>query len=151
MPVALARPVAPTAAERKRLKKMVYGHKTEHRLRLRAQVVLHAARGRSNARVARETGLHLDTVRTWRGRFAERGLPGLSDRKSLGRLRAFTARQTAQVTALACRLPAGTGVPLSRWSAPELAREAMKRGIAAFVSASVRVPLGNPAGRIFVR
>ncbi|WP_205826114.1 hypothetical protein [Microbispora catharanthi] len=50
MPVALARPIAPTAAERKRLKKMAYGHKTEYRLRLRAQVLLHAARGRSNAR-----------------------------------------------------------------------------------------------------
>lgn len=136
MPVALARPIAPTAAERKRLKKMAYGHKTEHRLRLRAQVVLHAARGRSNARVARETGLHLDTVRTWRGRFAEQGLPGLSDRKRLGRPRAFTALQTSQVTALACRLPAETGVPLSRWSAPELARETMERGIATFVSAS---------------
>ncbi|WP_433347172.1 IS630 family transposase [Microtetraspora malaysiensis] len=136
MPVVLARPIAPTAAERKRLKKMAYGHKTEYRLRLRAQVVLHAARGRSNARVARETGLHLDTVRTWRGRFAEQGLPGLSDRKRLGRPRAFTALQTSQVTALACRLPAETGVPLSRWSAPELAREPMERGIATFVSAS---------------
>ncbi|MFF9640916.1 helix-turn-helix domain-containing protein [Kitasatospora aureofaciens] len=26
------------------------------------------------SRIARETGLHLDTVRRWRGRFAERGL-----------------------------------------------------------------------------
>ncbi|MDQ0757669.1 helix-turn-helix domain-containing protein [Streptomyces canus] len=66
MPVAPARPIAPTAAERERLKKMAYGHKTEHRMRLRAQIVLHAARGRSNARIVRETGLHLDTVRTWR-------------------------------------------------------------------------------------
>ncbi|MFJ8389446.1 helix-turn-helix domain-containing protein [Streptomyces sp. NPDC094438] len=131
MPVALACPIAPTAADRKRLKKMAYGHKTEHRLRLRAQVVLHAARGRSNARVARETGLRLDTVRTWRGRFAEQGLPGLSDRMRLGRPRAFTTLHNAQVTALACRLPAETGVPLSRWSAPELAREAMEHGIAA--------------------
>lgn len=31
---------------------------------MRAQVVLHAARGRSNARIVRETGLHLDAVRT---------------------------------------------------------------------------------------
>ncbi|WP_327432666.1 IS630 family transposase [Streptomyces sp. NBC_01236] len=136
MPVAPARPIAPTAAERERLKKMAYGHKTEHRMRLRAQIVLHAARGRSNARIVRETGLHLDTVRTWRGRFAEQGLPGLADRKRTGRPRTFTALQTAQVTALACQLPAETGVPLSRWSCPELAREAMERGIATFVSAS---------------
>lgn len=135
-PVAVARPIAPTPAERERLKKMAYGHKTEHRLRMRAQVVLHAARGRSNARIARETGLHVDTVRCWRGRFAEGGLAGLSDRKRSGRPPAFTALQAAQVKAMACQLPAETGVPLSRWSCPELACEAMERGIATFVSAS---------------
>ena len=56
MPVRTPCPTAPSAAERVRLKKMAYGHKTEHRLRVRAQVVLHAARGRSNACIARETG-----------------------------------------------------------------------------------------------
>ncbi|TDC09689.1 hypothetical protein E1267_06550 [Nonomuraea longispora] len=39
-----------TASERHRLKQMAYGHKTEYRLRMRARVVLHAARRRSNAR-----------------------------------------------------------------------------------------------------
>ncbi|WP_078853157.1 helix-turn-helix domain-containing protein [Streptomyces sp. NRRL S-1824] len=59
-------------------------------MRVRAQVVLHAARGRSNARIARETGLHLDTVRTWRGRFAAQGLDGLADRERTGRHQART-------------------------------------------------------------
>ncbi|WP_411136633.1 helix-turn-helix domain-containing protein [Streptomyces sp. C10] len=68
LPVAAARPIALTPSERKRLKTMAYGHKTEHRIRQRARVVLLAARGRPNARIARESGLHLDTVRTWRGR-----------------------------------------------------------------------------------
>ncbi|MFG3721332.1 hypothetical protein ACGF8D_26385 [Streptomyces massasporeus] len=58
-----ARPIVLTASECERLKKMAYGHKTEHRLRQRAQIVLHAVRDRSNAHIARETGLHLDTVR----------------------------------------------------------------------------------------
>ncbi|MFF0384142.1 hypothetical protein [Streptomyces sp. NPDC004286] len=44
--------------------------------------------------------------------------------------------ETAQVKALVCQLSAGTGVPLSWWSCPELAREAVKRGITAFVSVS---------------
>lgn len=136
LPVAPARLVALTASERKRLKTMAYGHKTEHRLRQRAQVVLHAARGRSNARIARETGLHLDTVRTWRGRFAENRLPTLSDRKRSGRPASFTPLQTAQVKALACQLPAESGTPLSRWSAPELAREVVARAIAGAISAS---------------
>ncbi|WP_258017646.1 MMPL family transporter [Streptomyces noursei] len=79
MPVRTPCPIALSAAERVRLKKMTYGHKTEHRLRVRAQVVLHAARGRSNTPIDREAGLHLDTVRRWRGRFAQRDLPGLKD------------------------------------------------------------------------
>ncbi|MEY9997300.1 transposase [Streptomyces sp. V4I8] len=136
MPVAAARPITLRAAERERLKLMAYGHKTEYRLRMRAQIVLRGARGRSNARIARETGLHLDTVRCWRGRFADQGLGGLGDRDRSGRPPAFTALQVAEVKALACRLPAETGAPLSRWSAPELAREAVARGIATFVSAS---------------
>ena len=61
---------------------------------MRAQVVPHAARGRSNARIARETGLHLDTVRTWRNRFAALGLIGPADRKRSGRPPRFTALQT---------------------------------------------------------
>ncbi|WP_255310697.1 helix-turn-helix domain-containing protein [Streptomyces viridosporus] len=52
--------------QRHRLKKMAYDHKTAHQSRMRAHIVLHAALGRSNARIARETGLHMDTVRTWR-------------------------------------------------------------------------------------
>jgi transposase len=115
---------------------MAYGHRTEHRLRMRAQVVLLAARGRANARIARETGLNLDTVRTWRGRFAEHGLPALTDRKRSGRPPSFTALQSAQVKALACQLPAESGVPLSRWSCPELAREVVARAIAGTISAS---------------
>ena len=109
------RPIFLTASERERLKKMTYGHKTEHRLRQRAQVVLYAARGRSNARVARETGLHADTVGTWRDRFAGHRLPALSDRKHSGRPASFAPLQRAQVKALACHLPAESGTPLSRW------------------------------------
>ena len=43
--------------------------------------------------------------------------------------------QRAEVKALACELPAETGVPLSRWSAAELAHAAVKRGIVAEVAA----------------
>ncbi|MFI0711466.1 IS630 family transposase [Streptomyces inhibens] len=86
-----------------------WGHKTEHRARVRAQIVLWAARGRSNARIAVEVGVHVDTVRTWRSRFADLGLQGLADRKRQGRPTAFTALQAAQVKALACQLPAEAG------------------------------------------
>jgi hypothetical protein len=39
-----------------------------------------------------------------------------------------------QVKALACELPASSGVPLSRWSTPDIAREVRSRGIAATIS-----------------
>lgn len=125
-----------TAAERERLKKMAYGDKIEYRLRVRAQVVLHAARGRSNARIARETGLHLDTVRAWRGRFAAGGLPTLADCKRSGRPARFTPVQVAEAKALACQLPDETGVALACWSCPELAAELTASGISDTVSAS---------------
>jgi DDE superfamily endonuclease len=40
----------------------------------------------------------------------------------------------AEVIAMACALPAEQGVPLSRWSAAELAREAVSRGIVERIS-----------------
>ncbi|MER6046404.1 helix-turn-helix domain-containing protein [Streptomyces sp. NPDC001793] len=61
------------------------GHKTEYRLRCRAEIVLRAARGHSNNRIATATGCQLDTVRRWRDRFAEHGLGGLSDRSHAAR------------------------------------------------------------------
>ncbi|MFG2489111.1 hypothetical protein ACGFSI_41030 [Streptomyces virginiae] len=44
--------------------------------------------------------------------------------------------QRAQAKALACQLPAETGVPLSRWSCPELAVELEGRGITGPISPS---------------
>jgi transposase len=101
--------------------------------------VLQAARGLGNAAIARETGAHLDTVRTWRVRFADGGLAALAalaDRRRCGRPRRFTPVQVAEVKALACQLPVETGTPLSRWSCPELAREVVARRIAGSISAS---------------
>ena len=123
MPPPAAVPVTLTAAERKTLKKRVRGAKTCWRDRLRAQIVLAAAQGRDNARIAARLGVAVDTVRKWRGRFAERGLPGLEDLPRSGRPRRISEADRAAVVALACQLPAATGVPLSRWTGPELTAE----------------------------
>lgn len=136
VPLASAVPVVVTASERHRLKKMAYGHKTPHQARQRATIVLLAARGRPNALIAVQTRLHVDTVRTWRGRFTAGGMPALADRKRSGRPVSFTALQVAEVKALACQSPAGTRAPLSRWSCPELAREVVARSIAGSISNS---------------
>jgi len=106
-----------------------------YRDRLRAAIVLAAAAGRASAAIARELGVCTDTVRKWRRRFAAGRLAGLKDAPRSGRPPAFTAADRAEVIALACALPAESGVPLSKWSGPDLARELSVRcGIA--VSAS---------------
>jgi len=123
MPLPRAVPVTLTAAQRATLKTRARGAKTAHRDRLRAQIVLAAARGRDNARIAADLGITVDTVRKWRGRFAARGLDGLRDLHRSGRPRRISELTRAAVVALACQLPAATGVPLSRWTGPELLAE----------------------------
>ena len=81
-------------------------------------------------------GLHVDTVRKWRASLPHERLAGLNDRPRSGRPRRFTAVQVAEVKALACELPATSEVPLARWSCPDLAAEATRRGVVASVSAS---------------
>jgi transposase len=122
-------PVMLTASERKTLKRRARGAKTPHRDRVRAQIVLAAARGRANARIAADLGVNVDTARKWRGRFAEHGLGGLADLPRSGRPRRITELERAAMVALACQLPAATGVPLARWTSPELAAELTAQGL----------------------
>lgn len=123
-------PVTLAAAERKTLKKRARGAKTPYRDRLRAQIVLAAARGQGNARIAADLGVTVDTVRKWRDRFARKGLGGLKDRPRSGRPRRISELVRAAIVALACQLPAATGVPLARWTGPELLAEVTRAGIA---------------------
>jgi transposase len=125
-----------SAGERRTLKKRARGTKTAYRDWLRAQIVLAAARGRASARIAADLRVSVDTVRKWRGRFAARGLAGLKDLPRSGRPRRISALERAAVVALACQLPATTGVPLSRWTGPELAAEVAKAGLASPISPS---------------
>jgi transposase len=98
-----------------------------YRDRLRAKIVLAAAAGQASTVIAAELGVCTDTVRKWRRRFAEGRLAGLKDAPRSGRPPSFTAADRAEVVALACALPAESGVPLSRWSGPDLAREMAAR------------------------
>jgi transposase len=136
MPLPCAVPVALTAAERTTLTERVRGAKTAHRDRLRAQIVLAAARGRDNAWIAADLRVTVDTVRKWRGRFAVRGLAGLADLPRPGRPRRISELTRAAVVALACQLPAATGVPLSRWTGPELLAEVTRAAPEERLSAS---------------
>src|SRR5512135_2682733 len=117
-----------TAADRHRLKKRARGHKTPFRDRVRALIVLLAARGIPTAVIAKRAGVSIDTARTWRNRFAATGMSGLTDRPRSGRPRRFTDLQRAKVKALACELPATVEVPLAKWSCLDLALEVVRAG-----------------------
>ncbi|WP_329081404.1 MULTISPECIES: helix-turn-helix domain-containing protein [unclassified Streptosporangium] len=147
VPVLRARQIVLTAAERRRLKQLSHSRTAPFQQVVRVRIVLDAALGYSNNTIARRQGVRVDTVRLWRGRYAEEGLAGLADRPRSGRPRTFTPVQIAEVKALACQLPAETGTALSRWSRSELAAEVTGRGIAETMSARRRVSVKRWRGR----
>ena len=136
MPVTSPFVIVLTAAEETVLSSRVRSGRTEHRDRVRARIVLAAADGASNAAIAADLGLCVDTARRWRRQFAAHRLDGLMDRPRCGRPHRFTPVQVAEITALACTLPAETGAPLARWRSTELAAEAVTRGVVESISAA---------------
>jgi transposase len=73
----MSRPAAPLAlapGQRELLESLARSRTAKHRLVQRAQVLLHAADGVSNADIAVLAGVNRITVRAWRAEFAERGL-----------------------------------------------------------------------------
>ena len=110
---------------------------------LRARIVLAAAQGGSNAQIARELGINVDTVRLWRDRWA--ALQGidlqtlslgerLQDAPRPGVVPKFTAEQRCQMAALACEAPAKAGRLISQWTGREIAEEMKVRGIVEQIS-----------------
>jgi len=54
-------------------------------LSLRADIVMRAANGQTNYRIAKELGISRNTVKLWRYRFAREGMAGLKTRPIPGR------------------------------------------------------------------
>ena len=127
MPVSSPFVIVLTDPERRELCRRAHSTRTPYRDRIRARIVLAAGDGEANAGIARKVGVDADTVRKWRRRFVVGRLVGLRDAPRPGRPRRLPDAVRAQVIALACELPATSGVPLSRWSSPELARELAAR------------------------
>ncbi|WP_370025670.1 helix-turn-helix domain-containing protein [Planotetraspora sp. GP83] len=76
-----ARQIILSATERRQLKQIAYSRTAPYQLVIRVRIVLDAAHGYSNATIARRRGVHIDTVRLWRGRYdSERGVKSLADR-----------------------------------------------------------------------
>ena len=93
---------------------------------LRAEIVLLAARGVPNAQIAAACGTSVNTVRKWRGRFAEHGLPALADARRSGRPRIYGPAARVEVVATATSMPP---YPESTWSHRRIAGRLAALGI----------------------
>lgn len=120
----------------------------------RCRIVLFSAEGRDNLEQAEVLGVDRQRVRRWRYRWAkarpaladaeDKGasdkdlekliLSVLADDERSGAPPKFTPEQMAAIIALACEQPAESGLPVSHWTPPELAREAIKRKIVESIS-----------------
>lgn len=146
--------VGVTARQRSVLEALVRAKRTSQQLAERCRIVLMSADGRRNRHQAEQLGVDRQRVRRWRGRWAtarealdvaeragvsERDLEAmvvavLSDEERSGTPPTFSPEQVAAIIALACEPPADSGLPVSHWTPPELAGEAVKRGIVERIS-----------------
>jgi transposase len=85
MPGAEAVPVRMTIKRERKLRQIISAGTSPQRLVLRAKIILAAAAGNENAKIARDLGCGETTVREWRKRFAVHGIPGIFDRPRPGR------------------------------------------------------------------
>ena len=110
--------IALTKMERAELDRLVRSTKTEHRRRLRAQIVLLAADGVATREIGRRVGCTTGTASKWRVRHAENRLAGLDETGNRGaapKYGADASRRILRVLDLAP--PAGYG----RWTGPLIA------------------------------
>lgn len=110
---------------------------------LRARIVLAAGEGQSNAEIARQMEVGVETVRLWRDRWAalqeiplkDRGIEErLADAPRPGVPARITVEQCCQMEVLACEAPSRSGRPISQWSGREIAEEMVQRGIVERIS-----------------
>lgn len=135
--------VALNEQEEQGLLQITRRHRSEQHVVLRARIVLAAGCGHSNAQIARDLHVNVDTVRLWRDRWV--GLQGLAvetlslverlqDASRPGATPKFSAEQRCQIAALACETPAKVGRSISQWTGQEIAEELKKQGIVEQIS-----------------
>lgn len=151
-----ARSVSVEVTERQKrvLEALVRAKSTTQQLAERCRIVLMSAEDRDNAAQAADLRIDRQRVRRWRWRWskanavlaaAEEKNPSdrdfemvvvkvLADDDRSGAPPKFKPEQLAAIIALACEPPRDSGLPVSHWTPPELAREAIKRGIVESIS-----------------
>lgn len=124
--------------ETEELTKITKRHRSEQREVLRARIILYAAQGDSNAKIARELRVNVDRVRLWRDRWVRfQGIDldtlsikgRLEDMQRTGKPSKITEEQRCQIAALACEAPSEAERPISQWTGREIADEIKQRKI----------------------
>jgi hypothetical protein len=136
------------------LEAITRGKKTPQQLAERAHVVLLSSAAVSDEDQGRQLRVDRQRVRRWRRRWEAGGgrlaaaeaevasdkdvealiREVLADQPRSGAPSRFTAEQITDIIALACESPQASDLPVSHWTPPELAREAIKRGIVDTIS-----------------
>ncbi len=164
-----APPITLTRTQRETLHQIQRRQRSPQQLVRRVRIVLEAASGASNTRIAELLDINRAQVRTWRTRWLEAaprlmaaeeeakekaaaaaadegGGNGvllitevveevLADEPRPGTPTTFGPEQIVRIVALACEDPReGSGRPITHWTPPELADEAVKRGIVESIS-----------------
>jgi transposase len=124
---ARAVPVRLTKKRRRKLEQIIAAGSSPQGLVRRARIALAAAGGAANAAIARDLGCSVAVVRTWRGRFACRGIPGLFDKPRSGRPETHGPSARLAIIAVATSVPPEGE---SLWSQREIAGHLRERGLA---------------------
>ena len=149
-----ATPVDVSERQQGILKRLAQAGTTGQELAIRARIVLMSATGTKRLDQAMAERVHPERVSRWRVRWAKANerlsaaegegasdkdlealvIEVLSDRPRPGAPTTFTPEQVTNIIALACEKPSDSGLPVSHWTPPDVAREAIKRGIVESIS-----------------
>jgi len=142
-----------TKRQKEELEVVVRGTKTPRMQAIRANIILQANGDARNTHIAKDVRCHIDTVRIWRGRWAEAaGVLAdaeqemevkeyqqmvrnvLTDNPRSGSPGKFSAEQLCQIIAVACQQPEEVDCPVTHWTPRELSNEVVKQGIVESIS-----------------
>ena len=121
--------------ERDGLERLIRASLTPQQLAMRARIILLLGEGLGIEGTSDRLGIWRKTVSAWRARWLSgAGVRGtvadrLRDAPRCGGPDRIAAEEVCAIIALACKPPKDCGLPLSHWSASDLAREAVKRGL----------------------
>lgn len=119
---ALAKRIEIGADDRAELDRIARSGTEQVRMVERAQIVLHAAEGRSAAQIGCLLGCSENTVQKWRARYERDGISGLGDLPRSGKPLTYSQAERARLIAKACTRPPETleGVQQERWTYEQL-------------------------------